>query len=130
MGCRVTLAGRGPGGRLRHLRARRSLLALMLLRWACCEHRAWADDPPKRPVPDYSNRGKPPVTPGDVGLASVRVVAAPAYFVTEYIIRRPLEVTIPALERSGVPKSLYDFFLFGPDHKAGIVPTFLADFGL
>jgi hypothetical protein len=102
----------------------------MLLRWVCCEHRAWADDPPKRPVPDYSNRGKPPVTPGDVALASARVVAAPAYFVTEYVIRRPLEATIPALERSGVPKSLYDFFLFGPEHKAGIVPTFLADFGL
>ena len=88
------------------------------------------DDPPKRPIPDYGNRGLAPTTAGDVALVAARVIVSPLYVVTEYVIRRPLGVVIPAAERSNVPKVLYDFFLFGPDHKAGIVPTFLGDFGL
>ena len=90
---------------------------------------ARADDP-KRPLPDYDNRGSAPTTPGDVAVVTARVLMSPLYLITEYGIRRPLELAIPALERSSIPKALYDFFLFGPDHKAGIVPTFLADFGL
>jgi hypothetical protein len=89
-----------------------------------------ADDPPKRPIPDYGNRGPRPTDAGDVALGVVRVVVSPLYFVSEYAIRRPLGVGISAAERANVPKILYDFFLFGPDHKAGVVPTFLADFGL
>ncbi len=89
-----------------------------------------APRPPKRALPDYGNRGPRPTTAGDVALTTVRVIVSPLYFVSEYVVRRPLEVAIPAAERSNVPKTLYDFFLFGPDHKAGVVPTFLADFGL
>jgi hypothetical protein len=90
---------------------------------------ARADDPPKRPRPDYGRPAKP-TTPGDVAVVITRVVVSPVYLVTEYGIRRPLGFLIPAAERANIPRSLYDFFLFGPDHKAGVIPTFLADFGL
>ncbi len=91
---------------------------------------AHAADPPKRPMPDYGNRGPRPTTAGDVVKVVTRVLVSPFYFVSEFVIRRPLGAFVPWLERSNVPKDLYDFFLFGPDHKAGVVPTFLADFGL
>jgi hypothetical protein len=32
-------------------------------------------------------------------------------------------------ERANVPAVLYDLFAFGPDHRAGIVPTAFVDFG-
>jgi hypothetical protein len=51
------------------------------------------------------------------------------YFVTEYLIREPLGAAITWAERSNVPKILYDFFAFGPDHKAGVVPIAFVDFG-
>jgi hypothetical protein len=57
------------------------------------------------------------------------VILSPVYLTTEYVIRRPLGTAIAAAERSNIPKQLYDFFLFGPDHKAGIVPTLFFDFG-
>jgi len=111
--------------------ARRSLAATLLIGGVFGRPSgARGDDlPPKRPLPDYG-RPAQPTTPGDVAVVTARVLVSPVYAVTEYGIRRPLEVVIPAAERSNVPKVLYDFFLFGPDHKAGVVPTFLADFGL
>ena len=45
---------------------------------------------PKRAVPDYSGRGEEPTTAGDVALWIPRVILSPLYFVSEYIIRRPL----------------------------------------
>jgi hypothetical protein len=32
-------------------------------------------------------------------------------------------------EKDKWPNSVYDFFAFGPDHKIGVFPTFLIDFG-
>jgi hypothetical protein len=57
------------------------------------------------------------------------VVFSPVYFTTEYLIREPIGALVSAAERSNVPQVLYDFFLFGPDHKAGVVPTIFFDFG-
>jgi hypothetical protein len=45
------------------------------------------------------------------------------------VIRRPLGAAITAAERAKLPKLLYDFFVFGPDHSAGIVPIAFLDFG-
>jgi hypothetical protein len=84
---------------------------------------------PKRALPDYDGRGKPPTTVGEDLLVIPRVILSPVYLTTEYVIRRPLGTAIAAAERSNIPKQLYDFFLFGPDHKAGIVPTLFFDFG-
>jgi len=83
---------------------------------------------PKRPVPDYSGRGPEPTTAGDVALWVPRVVLSPLYLVSEYVIRWPLSVGIPAAERSDLPRKVYDFFTFGPEHKAGFAPVGMFDF--
>ena len=81
----------------------------------------------KRQLPDY---GRPsPDNPGRTLLWIPRIVFFPAYVVTEYVIRRPLGFAITAAEKAQLPAALYDFFAFGPDHKAGIVPIAFIDFG-
>jgi hypothetical protein len=84
---------------------------------------------PKRPLPNYDGRGAAPATVGDDLLWVPRIVVSPVYLTTEYVIRRPLGALISAAERSNVPQELYDFFVFGPDHKAGVLPTVFFDFG-
>lgn len=86
-------------------------------------------EPTKRPLPDYDGRGRTPETPARKALWVPRILLSPAYFVSEFLVRRPLAVTITAAEKAHVPRALYDFFLFGPDHKAGIVPITFIDFG-
>jgi hypothetical protein len=83
---------------------------------------------PKRPLPDYG--GEPvPTTAGDVALWVPRVVLFPLYLTSEYVIREPLGAAVSAAERSNLPSEIYDFFAFGPDHKAGFAPVALIDFG-
>jgi hypothetical protein len=84
---------------------------------------------PKRPLPDYDGRGPPPTTPGEVVLWIPRVLLSPVYFTTEWLIRRPLGAAVSAAERADLPNILYNFFAFGPDHKAGITPIAFVDFG-
>ncbi len=84
---------------------------------------------PKRQLPDYGNRGKDPTTFGDVALWVPRVIVSPLYLVTEYGLRWPLGHLIAAAERANVPDLLYNFFFFGPDHKAGFAPVAFVDFG-
>lgn len=85
--------------------------------------------PPKRPLPNYDGRGGTPETPAQKALWIPRILLSPAYFVSEFLVRRPLGATITAAEKAHVPRMLYDFFLFGPDHKAGIIPIAFVDFG-
>lgn len=89
---------------------------------------AQAADPPKREVPDYDGRGTQ-TTGGDVLLWVPRLVLSPLYFVSEYVIRRPLGAFVSWAERSNVPKFLYDLFTFGPDHSSGFAPIGFIDFG-
>ncbi|MET0793380.1 MAG: hypothetical protein ABW061_17800, partial [Polyangiaceae bacterium] len=86
---------------------------------------------PDRALPDYDGRaGKGhPTTFGQGALWVPRIVLFPAYVVSEYVIRRPLGYAITAAEKADLPAALYDFFTFGPDHKAGVVPTAFVDFG-
>jgi len=84
---------------------------------------------PKRQLPDYEGRGPKPTTPGEVVLWVPRVLLSPVYFTTEFLIRRPLGAAITAAERAGVPDLLYNFFAFGPEHKAGFAPVVFVDFG-
>jgi hypothetical protein len=49
--------------------------------------------------------------------------------VSEYVIRRPLALAIPAAERADLPRKIYDFFTFGPEHKAGFAPVGFYEFG-
>jgi hypothetical protein len=84
---------------------------------------------PKRVLPDYDGRGTKPNTVGEDLLWVPRIIFSPVYLTTEYVIRRPIGAAISAAERSNLPQALYNFFLFGPDHKAGILPTLYLDFG-
>ncbi len=84
--------------------------------------------PDKREVPDYDGRAPAPATPGEVLLWVPRVALFPAYVVSEYVIRRPLGYLVTEAERAQLPTALYNLFTFGPDHKAGVVPTVLIDF--
>lgn len=86
-----------------------------------------ADD--KRDVPDYDNRGDEPTDAGDVLIWVPRIVFSPVYFVSEFVLRRPIGFLVTALERSDVPAVIADIFTWD-DGRAGIVPTFLFDFGL
>ena len=107
--------------------AHRSRLSAFLLALLLAALPAAAAD--KRKLPDYDGRGAPPVTAGDVLLWVPRVLLAPPYLVSEYIIRRPLGAAIAGAERAGWPGALYDFFTFGPDRNAGFAPTLFVDFG-
>jgi hypothetical protein len=80
-------------------------------------------------MPDYDGRGAPPTTAGDVALWLPRIIFSPVYFVSEFILRRPLGWAIAGAERADLPDVLYNFFFFGPNHKAGFVPLVFADFG-
>ena len=117
---------------------RRAGATLALVLGAFCSE-ARADSPPatpapaqpspKRAVPDYDGRGPEPTQPGDVAVWIPRVVLSPLYVVSEYVIRWPLSVAIPAAERADLPRKIYDFFTFGPEHKAGFAPVGFYDFG-
>jgi hypothetical protein len=84
---------------------------------------------PKREVPDYDGNGGEPTTPGDVALWVPRILLSPIYLTTEFLIRRPLGALISGAERAHLPEAIYDFFSFGPDHKAGFAPLVFVDFG-
>ncbi|HEY6078866.1 MAG TPA: hypothetical protein VIW29_08685 [Polyangiaceae bacterium] len=83
----------------------------------------------KRQLPDYDGRGGTPQTPGQKALWVPRILLSPLYFVSEFVIRRPLGFAITAAEKAELPAALYDFFAFGPDHKSGIVPYAFINFG-
>lgn len=85
-------------------------------------------DLPKRELPDYDGRPDTTTT-GDVLLWIPRVILSPFYLVSEYVVRRPLQFLVSGAERIGLPEAVYDLFLFGPDHNAGILPIAFLDFG-
>jgi Omp85 superfamily domain len=87
------------------------------------------DISPKRPIPDYGGRGPAPTTVGNVAVWVPRLVLSPLYLTSEFVIRRPLGALISSAERANLPSILYDFFAFGVDHKAGVVPIAFFDFG-
>jgi hypothetical protein len=104
------------------MRARAGVgFAAAVLAMVACARDATADNPPKRDAPDYAGRPAPPPTPGEVLLWVPRVVFFPVYFTSEYLIRRPLGFLVTEAERANIPSVLYDFFAFGPEHKAGVL---------
>jgi len=124
------MAASGPavGKRVMSRVPRTFALALALLAAPATVH---ADDTssPKRKVPDYDGRGRKPTNASDVLLWIPRVLFSPVYFTTEYLIRRPLGGLLTWAERVNAFQSFYDFFVFGPDHRAGFAPIGFFDFG-
>jgi hypothetical protein len=49
-----------------------------------------------------------------------RVILSPIYFVTEYVIRRPIGWLMSTAERNQWPSIVANFFTFGPEKKAGV----------
>ncbi len=96
---------------------------------ASLERPALAAEPEKREVPDYAGRPDAPASAGDVALWVPRILFFPLYVVSEYVLRRPIGAFLVTAEKKNWPASLYNFFAFGPDHKAGFAPLVLADFG-
>ena len=84
----------------------------------------------KRPRPDYDGRGDEPTTAGDVLIWVPRVVFSPLYFVSEFVIRKPLGALTIAAEKGDWQDFLFSVFTFGEERKAGLFPTFFYDFGL
>jgi hypothetical protein len=83
----------------------------------------------RRGRPDYDGRGDPPMDPADGPLWIPRVLFSPLYFLAEFVIRRPLELLVTELERSGAFGEFFvDAFTFN-DGQAGIIPTVFFDFG-
>jgi hypothetical protein len=78
---------------------------------------------------DYDGRGPAPTTVGEVALWLPRILLSPLYLVTEWMLRRPIGAALSAAERADLPNILYNFFAFGPDHKAGVTPIAFVDFG-
>jgi len=92
-----------------------------------------ASPPPlgqKRPAPDYGRPRRREDTGRQIVPWIPRVVLSPIYLATEYGIRAPLSVVVPAAEEAELPRKARDFFLFLPDHKGGILPVGYLDFGL
>ncbi len=83
-----------------------------------------------RPLPDYDGRGPRPTTASDVALWGPRALAAPLYVVSEYVLRRPLGALVMTAEKNHWPEKALDLFTFDREHRAGLVPTGLVDFGL
>lgn len=84
----------------------------------------------KRELPDYDGRGSPPATVGDGALWIPRVVVAPLWLVSEYVLRRPIGALVVAAERNHWPMQVMQFFTFDREQKSGVIPTGLVDFGL
>jgi hypothetical protein len=93
------------------------------------EPQAPIDSDTKRTTPDYDRRDEP-TTPGDVLVWIPRIALAPLYLVSEFVVRRPLGWVVTTAEREHWPSLLIDFFTFGKERQAGIIPTGLIDFGL
>ncbi|MEM9067751.1 MAG: hypothetical protein AAGE52_04570 [Myxococcota bacterium] len=80
-----------------------------------------------RAVPDYDGRGETPSSAGRKLLWIPRLLFAPLYFVTEFLLRRPLSYLSRLAEQgSGDPLR---FFVFGDRQQVAIAPTLLIDFG-
>jgi hypothetical protein len=108
----------------------RGWVATALLMGLAASRPAHAEPAPaRRRLPDYDGRGGPHQTPGQQALWVPRLLLSPLYFVSEFVVRRPLGAAVTAAEKAELPRVLYDFFAFGPDHKAGIVPIAFVDFG-
>ncbi len=85
--------------------------------------------PRKRELPDYEGRGPAPTTAADVLLWPPRVVLFPLWVTSEYVVRRPLGALATTAEKNHWPTKIIDFFTFDQEHKSGLIPTALYDFG-
>lgn len=83
----------------------------------------------KRETPDYDGRGEETATATDTLLWVPRIVFAPLYLTSEYLVRRPLGWVVSRAEQARIPQKLEYVFTFGrEEHDIGLIPTWLIDF--
>jgi hypothetical protein len=90
---------------------------------------AVAADSGKRPLPDYDGLGTRPVTASQVLLWVPRLVVSPLYLTQEFLLRRPIGALVVVAEKHRIPQTMIEFFTLDKDHKVGLFPTALLDFG-
>ncbi|RYE88623.1 MAG: hypothetical protein EOO75_13075 [Myxococcales bacterium] len=81
-------------------------------------------------MPDYDGRPPPPPTLGEQLVLFPQAVFDPAYVVAEHWLRRPIGWAVSTIERKQIPAAVVDFFTFGENKQAGVVPTAFIDFGV
>lgn len=85
--------------------------------------------PEKRPVPDYDGRGEDPKTFADHLLWIPRVILAPLWFVSEYLVRRPIGAVVTAIERDKLAQRTIYISTIGPKQNIGFFPSLYYDRG-
>ncbi|HJK89342.1 MAG TPA: hypothetical protein RMH85_35685 [Polyangiaceae bacterium LLY-WYZ-15_(1-7)] len=80
-----------------------------------------------RAVPDYDGRPAAPPSAGRQLLWIPRILFAPLYFLTEFVLRRPLSALSRMAEQS--TSDPLRFFVFGERQQVAIAPTLYIDFG-
>ncbi len=83
----------------------------------------------RREVPDYDGREAAPPRPGEAALWVPRLLLSPLYVVSEFAVRQPIGYVVTQAEKHKLPGLIVDVLTFGPQHRVGIVPTALIDFG-
>lgn len=83
----------------------------------------------ERDVPDFDGRGDDPMTAGEALAWIPRVLLSPLYFVTEFVLRRPLSFVVTHAEESQLRDQVVNFFHFGPGQRFVLAPTFSFETG-
>ncbi|MFT6398822.1 MAG: hypothetical protein ACJAYU_003584 [Bradymonadia bacterium] len=84
----------------------------------------------RRDAPDLDQREDAKPTPGQRALWIPRVLLAPVYGVTEYVIRRPIGAFALWGEQNHLGSKVANVLTFGTGGRIGVYPTALFDFGL
>lgn len=84
----------------------------------------------RRHAPDLDQREDLKPTAGQRALWIPRVLLAPVYAVTEYVIRRPVGAFALWGEQNHVGSKVANVLTFGTGGRIGVYPTALFDFGL
>ena len=83
----------------------------------------------RRELPDYDGRAPAPASAAKSALWLPRILFSPLYVVSEFVVRQPIGYVVTQAEKHKLPSVIIDALTFGPDRRAGIVPTALVDFG-
>lgn len=106
----------------------RRLAAALAFTGSLGDARADAGEAAKREVPDYDGR---PETPGgdDAATWTARVVLAPAWFVTEVLIRKPAEGVVWLVDKTPLIGGVADEVTQDPDDTLGVTPIGVVELG-
>lgn len=82
-----------------------------------------------RALPNYDGREEPAASVSEALLWVPRVLLSPLYFVSEFVLRRPLELAVTSVEEREIAGKVLRFFTFGPDNRFFLSPSATFDLG-